>query len=89
MFVLEDMEIFQALRGFGLTEYEARVYITLLENGSMTAAEISSASGIAYSRIYEVLTRLEKKGWIEALSGRPKLYKPLHLLKLLKSLKWN
>ena len=77
MFVLGDTEIFQALRGLGLTEYEVRVYITLLENGSMTAAEISSASGIPYSRIYEVLTRLEKKGWIEALSGRPKLYKPL------------
>ncbi|MHA1581661.1 MAG: TrmB family transcriptional regulator [Candidatus Baldrarchaeia archaeon] len=74
---MEDTEIFQALRGLGLTEYEVRVYITLLENGSMTAAEISSASGIPYSRIYEVLTRLEKKGWIEALSSRPKLYKPL------------
>jgi len=77
VFVLEDVEILQALRGLGLTEYEIRVYITLLENGSMTAAEISSISGIPYSRIYEVLTRLEKKGWIEALSGRPKLYKPL------------
>lgn len=76
MFGLEDMEIFQALKGLGLTEYEARVYITLLESGSMTAAEISSISGIPYSRIYEVLARLEKKGWVEALSGRPKLYKP-------------
>ena len=61
----------KALHHLGLTDYEMRVYITLLENGSMTANQISEAAEVPYSKIYEVLESLEKKGWIGSEGGRP------------------
>ena len=66
----------RALREVGLTEYELKAYLTLLEYGPLTATRISKDSGLPYSKIYEVLRNLEKKGWVEAESGRPNKYYP-------------
>jgi len=46
----------------GLTDGEARAYTALLELGSTTVGPIVKRSGIAYSKIYEVLQRLLEKG---------------------------
>ena len=46
----------------GLTDGEAKVYLALLELGSSTVGPVVKKSGIAYSNIYEVLQRLERKG---------------------------
>ncbi|MCS7132149.1 MAG: TrmB family transcriptional regulator [Aigarchaeota archaeon] len=61
----------KALHSLGLTDYEIRVYLTLLERGSMTANQVSEAADVPYSKIYEVLEGLEKKGWIGSEGGRP------------------
>jgi len=66
----------RALQDLGLTEYETRAYTTLLQRGNMTASEISEAAPVPYSKIYEVLGSLERKGWIETESGRPSKYYP-------------
>ncbi|MCS7386140.1 MAG: TrmB family transcriptional regulator [archaeon GB-1867-005] len=63
------------LRKLGLTNYEARAYITLVERGAMTAGSLSKASKIPYSKIYDVLSRLEEKGWIIIERGKPNKYK--------------
>jgi len=42
----------------------------------MTASEISEMAPLPYSKIYEVLGNLERKGWIESESGRPLKYYP-------------
>src|SRR3990172_7148807 len=60
----------KALDQLGLTNYETRAYIALIESGGATAAEISRQSGLPYSKVYEVLASLEEKGWIEAEAGR-------------------
>ena len=65
-----------ALREIGLTEYETRAYLFLIETGATTASRISANTDVPYSKIYEVLNSLEKKGWIETRSGRPKRYYP-------------
>jgi predicted transcriptional regulator len=41
------------MESLGLTGYEIKVYISLLEIGSMTASDISKKSGVPYSKIYE------------------------------------
>ncbi len=46
----------------GLTDGEARAYTALLELGSTTVGPLVKKSGIAYSKIYEVLQRLVEKG---------------------------
>ena len=54
-----------SLRAIGLTDYEISIYLTLIAKGPMDARELSEASGVPYSRIYNILTQLEKdKMWI-------------------------
>jgi len=64
------------LRELGLTEYETRAYLSLLEKGATTASQISEHANIPYSKIYETLNSLERKGWIETKRGRPSRYYP-------------
>jgi len=63
-----------ALKTFGLTGYEIQTYTALLERGRLTASEVSEASEVPYSKIYEVLGSLERKGWVETELGRPNAY---------------
>lgn len=64
------------MENLGLTSYEIRVYLSLLDAGSMTASDISKKSGVPYSKIYEVLNTLEEKGWLESDSSRPQNFFP-------------
>jgi sugar-specific transcriptional regulator TrmB len=66
----------RVLHELGLTEYETETYVALLRSGALTASEVSEQSDVPYSKIYEVLHALEKKGWIEAEHGRPSKYFP-------------
>ncbi len=64
----------KALRDFGLTEYEVKAYVSLVEGGSMPASELSKVASVPYSKVYEILGNLERKGWIESEQGRPSKY---------------
>src|SRR3989338_3370224 len=50
------------LKEIGLTDSEIKVYLALLELGSSTAGPIVEKSGVASSKIYEVLEKLMQKG---------------------------
>lgn len=63
------------LKELGLTEYETRAYASLVSSGPTTAGGLSEASGIPQSRIYDVLSKLENRGWVESQSGRPARYR--------------
>src|SRR5256712_13577406 len=64
----------RALKDFDLTEYEAKAYIALVESGTMPASQLSTRAAIPYSKIYEILANLERKGWVETEQGRPSKY---------------
>jgi len=66
----------ESLRSIGLTDYEISIYLTLISKGPMDARELSEASGVPYSRIYNILTQLEKeKLWIiKEEASRPSRY---------------
>ena len=64
----------KALKEFGLTEYEAKAYISLVESGTLAASELSRTAAIPYSKIYEIIGNLERKGWVESEQGRPSKY---------------
>lgn len=66
----------KALKDFALTEYEVKVYIALVEAGPMPASQLSTTAAIPYSKIYEILGNLERKGWVEIEQGRPSKYFP-------------
>ncbi len=64
------------LRKTGLTDYEVNAYLLLLEKGALTAKQVSYGAQIPYSKVYQTLNSLEKKGWIEAMRKRPSKYFP-------------
>lgn len=66
----------RVLRELGLTDYETRAYLALLERGVLTASQVSENAGVPYSKVYETLTSLERKSWIETERGRPGRYYP-------------
>lgn len=66
----------KVLRELGLTDYETRAYLALLEGGALTASQVSENASVPYSKVYETLTSLERKGWIETEQGRPGRYYP-------------
>ena len=66
----------KAMENLGLTHYEIKVYISLLNENTMTAQELSKKSGVPYSKIYEVIGKLEDKGWIDSDSSRPTKFYP-------------
>ncbi|TET06755.1 MAG: TrmB family transcriptional regulator [Candidatus Thorarchaeota archaeon] len=64
----------KALKQLGLTEYETQAYLALVGGGQMGASDISAKSKVPYSRIYDVLGRLEEKQFIQVKRGRPTIY---------------
>jgi len=64
----------RALKEFGLTEYEVKAYVSLVESGALAASELSRVASIPYSKIYEIIGNLERKGWVESEQGRPSKY---------------
>ena len=75
------------MESLGLTSYETKVYLSLLETGSMTASNISKKSGVPYSKIYEVINSLEDKGWLESNSSRPQKFFPKSPLTALEAMR--
>jgi len=57
-------EVTIILERLGLSSFERKAYLFLLETGSATAFEISSRTEIPLGRIYTVMKQLESKGLI-------------------------
>ncbi len=63
------------LRSIGLNQYEAQAYASLLLFGMATAGELSNRAEIPRPRVYDIISRLEKKGFVVVQPGRPVKYK--------------
>lgn len=62
----------------GLSSYEQKVYVALLELHAGDAEAISGASDVPMGRIYDVLGTLESRGLIERKpESRPRIYSPV------------
>lgn len=68
-------DMIESFRIFGLNRYEALAYLHIAKLGVATAKEISRATAVPYSRVYDVLESLEKKGWIYSESSKPRKYR--------------
>jgi sugar-specific transcriptional regulator TrmB len=65
------------LKTLGLTEYEAKAYLTLLKYGTLTAEKISELGRIPLPRVYDTISELQKKGFVLVGQTRPKRFKPV------------
>ena len=62
---METETFISVLEEAGLSPYEARVYVTLLDLGTASATEIADESGIPGPRIYDILRSLADRGYAE------------------------
>ncbi len=60
-----------------LSPYEAKAYLALIKNGSITASELSKVAAIPKQRTHDILRNLETKGFAISHPGRARLYKPV------------
>ena len=72
---MEKGEILRTLINCGLSEYESKVYVSLVFLGPSKAGIISRESNVPQSKIYEVLEQLMNKQLVEVFDGRPKEFK--------------
>ena len=61
--------ILNNFKELGFTEYEGKVYLSLLSNHPSSASNISNYSGVPHSRVYDVTRRLIKKGYAVSQGG--------------------
>lgn len=72
------MELLAKLAELGFTEYEAKVYLALLDAYPATGYQISKDAGVPRSMVYEALGRLKVRGAVlETPDERATLYRPL------------
>src|SRR3989344_8837011 len=69
------MEAIHLLKKLGMTEYEARAYLSLAKLGPSTVREIVLESNLPRNKAYEALQRLEEKHKVISLPVSPKRYK--------------
>jgi HTH-type transcriptional regulator, sugar sensing transcriptional regulator len=63
-----------ALEALGLNGSEVKAYVALLKGGTMTASDVSREARIPYSKVYDALESLHRRGWVEEQKRRPTVY---------------
>ena len=72
---MDEVKYIKKFKEFGLTEREAKVYITLLTKKVFTAAELQHSVNIPGTKIYVVLQKMIGRGtFVERRLGRNKVY---------------
>lgn len=57
----------EALENADLTAYQATAYLTLIDNGRLSAVDVAKKSSIPVSQIYKTLRALEERGFVETI----------------------
>lgn len=86
----DNLSIIQDMKTLGLSEYEVKAYLSLLEQYPVNGYILSKKSGIPRSRIYEVLESLKNKQMVfEEEDGKNILYQPIDPKLLISKFKQN
>jgi sugar-specific transcriptional regulator TrmB len=72
-----DNKAVEALTSFGLTEYEAKVYLTLVTKGTQKASTLADMSNIPRPHVYSVIKLLHEKGLITIIPEKVNKYQAL------------
>ena len=70
---MSDTSAIEKLKLLGLTDTEAKLYIVLLK-GSSDAKNLSRLSGVPYSKVHTVLSKLIGRSLVVENGGRPAFY---------------
>lgn len=80
-------EMISLFKGLGITEYEAKVYLSLLSAHPASAYTISQNSGVPHSRVYDVTRRLMTREMVASTGTKPEMFSPLSPEKVIEKLK--
>jgi sugar-specific transcriptional regulator TrmB len=70
-------ELVEDLMHLGLTLYEARSYLILTKYGELTSTDLVRLAGIPQSRVYDVMSSLQRKGFVLVQSSRPMKFRAI------------
>ncbi len=68
------MNLYHKFRKVGLTKYEAKVYITLLEYGKINARQLAKYSLVPPTAVYPSVKTLINKGLVQKFEGEVRLF---------------
>ena len=71
------------LRSLGLSPYQARLYLNLLEQGEASAGQLAKRAGIPRGRIYEILRVMEARGLVNFSPEKPTKFSAVPAAELL------
>ncbi len=60
-----------SLEEFGLSNYEARAYVTLISKGTISASELAFYAELPRTKVYPILLKLEKKRLVTISKSKP------------------
>jgi sugar-specific transcriptional regulator TrmB/FixJ family two-component response regulator len=72
---MDDGERLGVLETFGISGYQAKAYLALLELGPSQARDVSGRSGVPLGRVYDVLEKLHQRGLAEVMPEAPRRYR--------------
>jgi len=84
---MDNNELTKSLVELGLTQYESKIYSTLVIEGVSTAKDISNICGIPYGKIYEIINSLTNKGFAIVLPTKPMKYRAAPPKEVIKQVK--
>ena len=79
-------ELIPLFKGLGITEYESKVYLSLLNEHPASAYTISQNSQVPHSRVYDVTRRLISRGMVASTGTKPEMFSPLSPSELVRKL---
>jgi len=82
-----DDSLLLHLKGIGMSEYEAKVYVILSALRVASAGEIHEQTKIPRGRIYETLASLAQKGFVLSSGTSPVRYSPVDVIQTFERLK--
>jgi DNA-binding MarR family transcriptional regulator len=74
---MRKRKVIESLEALGLSSYEAQAYLAALQNPPLTGYQLSKASGVPRSRIYETIEKLTERGLLVSQPGEKNLLSAL------------
>ena len=74
---MDDTDAVDTLTRFGLTTYEARVFLALQRLGEGTASDVAEVTDVPRSQVYGAADSLADRGLVDHRQTRPTVYDPV------------
>jgi len=88
-FEKELADISKYFEKFAMTEYELRAFLALVMLGTSTPDNIAMTARIPRTSTYKILEKLEERGLITSMEGRPKVFKARNIYEVRKMFSEN